>query len=367
MVFTLEAVKAKEGDSLILHFGPKSAPKLVVIDGGPSGVWKSFLRPRLDEIKQKLSPNDPLPLQAIGVSHIDADHIVGIQALTSELVRAKAKQEDGLVAPKDLWHNGLDQLLDEELDIAEVASLADAFDRGEMVVASVGQGNDLDADAVTLGLKVNRRFGAGPIVTGDKTKIGDIEFLAVAPAEERLRKLRDDWKKKSPQELLDAHEAEVLKIDDTVYNLSSVVLLVRCPEGTMLLTGDALDDHIMEGLKALGHLHDGGTFDVDVLKMPHHGSDYNVHPKFFATVRARHYVISGDGKNGNPETQTLEWLRDARKGEKYDVWLTYETGKKGLGPKLKAWEATLDDKVTVHYPKAGRSSLVLNLGDEIAW
>ena len=33
-IFTLEALPARKGDSLILNYGTKAAPKLVVIDGG---------------------------------------------------------------------------------------------------------------------------------------------------------------------------------------------------------------------------------------------------------------------------------------------------------------------------------------------
>ena len=35
MIFTLEALEAKHGDSLLLHYGTKKSPQLIVIDGGP--------------------------------------------------------------------------------------------------------------------------------------------------------------------------------------------------------------------------------------------------------------------------------------------------------------------------------------------
>jgi len=50
MLFTLEALQAKHGDSLLLHYGKPKAPKLIVIDGGPAGVYKASLRPRLAEL-----------------------------------------------------------------------------------------------------------------------------------------------------------------------------------------------------------------------------------------------------------------------------------------------------------------------------
>lgn len=39
MLFTLEALKAKHGDALILYCGTIKSPKLIVIDGGLGGVY----------------------------------------------------------------------------------------------------------------------------------------------------------------------------------------------------------------------------------------------------------------------------------------------------------------------------------------
>ena len=51
-----------------------------------------------------------------------------------------------------------------------------------------------------------------------------------------------------------------------------------------------------------------GKFHVDVLKVPHHGSDRNVSPEFFNTVSADYYVISANGRDDNPSVDTLKWI-----------------------------------------------------------
>jgi hypothetical protein len=51
MIFSLEALQAFHGDSLLLHAGTTDEPKLVLIDGGPSGTWATSLQPRLDELR----------------------------------------------------------------------------------------------------------------------------------------------------------------------------------------------------------------------------------------------------------------------------------------------------------------------------
>jgi hypothetical protein len=52
MLFSLEALRAKEGDCLLLHWRPKAsdAPRLAVVDGGPKGVLEASLLPRLKQI-----------------------------------------------------------------------------------------------------------------------------------------------------------------------------------------------------------------------------------------------------------------------------------------------------------------------------
>jgi hypothetical protein len=50
-MFTLEALEARHGDCLLLHWGEAAAPRLALIDGGPSGVFRASLRPRLEALR----------------------------------------------------------------------------------------------------------------------------------------------------------------------------------------------------------------------------------------------------------------------------------------------------------------------------
>ena len=63
---------------------------------------------------------------------------------------------------------------------------------------------------------------------------------------------------------------------------------------------------------------------VDVLKVPHHGSANNLDDDFFERVIADHYVFSGNGEHGNPERESLKccWRRAARTQD-YTIHLTY--------------------------------------------
>ncbi|MEO5646119.1 MAG: hypothetical protein ABIQ91_01445, partial [Candidatus Paceibacterota bacterium] len=69
MLFTLEILQAKQGDCLLLHYGTPNEPRIIVIDGGPAGIYRNFLKPRLLSIKKVRSPDSPLDLSLVMVSH----------------------------------------------------------------------------------------------------------------------------------------------------------------------------------------------------------------------------------------------------------------------------------------------------------
>jgi hypothetical protein len=77
-------------------------------------------------------------------------------------------------------------------------------------------------------------------------------------------------------------------------------------------------------MQAAGLLADG-PLDVDVLKVPHHGSDRNVEPDYFQKVVAKHYVVSADGKHDNPDVPTLKMIAESRADDDFTVHLTYPT------------------------------------------
>ncbi len=62
---------------------------------------------------------------------------------------------------------------------------------------------------------------------------------------------------------------------------------------------------------------------VDLLKLPHHGSCRNNTAELLTRVTADTYVISADGKHGNPDLETLERLAEARIGATYTIACTF--------------------------------------------
>ena len=114
-----------------------------------------------------------------------------------------------------------------------------------------------------------------------------MKLTVVCPHQAQLDKLHDAWDKwlkEHPKAVARRRAAPRSRATTRPYNLSSIVVHAECDGKTMLLTGDARDDHILTGLDEAGIAKDGKTH-VDILKLPHHGSIRNIRPEFFA---ARH-------------------------------------------------------------------------------
>ena len=353
MLFSLDVLRARKGDCLLLHYGSRRSPRLMIIDGGPSTVYGKHLQPRLQQIRKArcLDENDSLRVDVLMVSHIDDDHIKGILDLTRQLKEQKVEQQPRLVKVGSLWHNTFDDLLDttpEELlgpagfgaaavagsiDLPEAGDQEEIFDTAK-VLASVAQGRTLRDDAGVLGWKVNKEFGGKLIAATDESEAvplaAGLRITVVGPMLAELKKLQkehDKWLQKQEEKRRSTAELSALLAayaDRSAPNLSSLVFLLEADGKRLLLTGDARGDKILKGLKAAGLLTGtAGSLHVDILKVPHHGSQNNVEKKFFEKVTADHYVFSGDGEHGNPERETLEMLLDARGDAPFTLHFTY--------------------------------------------
>jgi Metallo-beta-lactamase superfamily len=345
MIFSLEVRRARSGDCLILHYGTPADPGLLLVDGGPAQVYAQFLRPRLDALKTKRQKDGeedvPLPIDAVMVSHIDDDHINGILELTSELVIAKDAKKPALVKIRSFWHNTFDDIIGnspKELTAAVTAHFGAAALAGEpdtegldqsaaMVLSSVGQGIRLRDDVRKLGLKANEAFGERLVMAtagGGVKNVGKgLSMTVLGPAKlelEALQKEHDDFLKKQQE-----HKPSSLAAftDTSVPNLSSIVVLAEVNKKRILLTGDARGDKVLSGLELTGAVAPGGTIDIDVLKMPHHGSARNMDRPFLDRIRAKHYVFSGNGQHGNPDRETLEMLGASALAADALIHLTY--------------------------------------------
>ena len=338
MPLQLEALPAQHGDSLLLHYGPENDPQIIIIDGGPKGVYVSSLRPRLEELKDERSPEDPMPVRLVMVSHIDEDHILGILNLCDELSDESGQR---LIAVQELWHNSFTDIVGDEDDeylqnasgAAMVSSTGDVLvnldvhPRTQAMIASVPQGKRLRETAQKLGWILNDERPL--LMSGTDTDTidagGELKLTILGPSHERLTALQKDWMKKVKAAKKKAGEAGAQTVeykDTSPPNLASLIVLATDGERKILLTGDGRGDYILEGIRNAGLMEDG-KFEVDVLKVPHHGSIHDLDTDFFECIPAKDYVISANGRFDNPDIPTLEMIVAARGNESYNIYLTY--------------------------------------------
>ena len=352
MVFSLEALQAFHGDSLLLHAGDR----LVLIDGGPVRTYATSLRPRLEQLRAARVPGGgPLRIDLAMVSHIDDDHINGLTDFGGAMVELADDHQPQPYEVAGLWHNAFDDVLGNRASELPAAP--------GPVVASVGQGRVLRDQAIRLGWARNEPFG-GLVVAPRAVPFGDATLTVVAPAAPALAALDAKWEEVLAKKAAGTHVTEYA--DRSVFNLSSIVVLAEADGKSMLLCGDARGDHVLTGLESAGKLAAGGVLALDILKLPHHGSIRNVDADFFTRLPARHYVISANGRDGNPESATLEAIAASRADDDFTIHLTNHDGKDDLAARLDAFVAARDAagrRFGIEFRAEGSLGLRIDLGD----
>lgn len=334
----LRVVQARYGDCLILEYGTGKRKKHILIDGGPSKVYQPYLRKELRRITDEGGKIDLMVL-----THVDNDHVLGLLEFMAELKLQRQQGLPEIIPVREIWHNAFRQILPEagqEADMLEDEVLArsvsesqeDAetdentpLDFPEAVEFGIGEGVKLQLADELLKIPRNTRFRQ-ELATLDNSRrperIAALRLWVLGPSKDNLEDLRKKWLRwlddKAGRVSFDV-STPLVEPDDSINNLSSIMLLAEAKGRTILLTGDGRSDDIVHGLEEIGKLQPGGTCHVDVMKVPHHGSSRNAVGELFDRVLAYIYVFSANGLHSNPDWQTLVWLVDAACRQQRDI------------------------------------------------
>jgi beta-lactamase superfamily II metal-dependent hydrolase len=401
--FGLDALDARKGDALVLRWGNKVGDHVALIDGGPDTVYRTSIVPHLEALAgtDHLGKPNPIVVDLVVVSHVDDDHIQGIIDLANAIDRAKQQAKPPPMQVDEVWHNTFE----------DMAFLADFADEPELVhaikdaaaspqslasaaavpradptvgditagVQNVSQGRALDRILHTAKLPRNDRFAArgGFARDGKPVKLHGLTVKVLAPNTALLDLLKGEWRKELKKILkkeADKRKAGISALaaafdDPSVPNQSSIVMHVTFGGKTMLLTGDARGDHLLDAVRPRAGAKPK-PMHVDLLKVPHHGSDHSNGTELFETITAEHYVISGNGEHGNPHPIALKALFDTQVGRPITVHLTNHppVGAKTADHKKKAKAAqkVLDEaakrpNVTVVYREDDATAVAVDL------
>jgi hypothetical protein len=329
----LHAVQALHGDCFLLEFGTPRQPRYLLVDGGPDNVYDAYLRPALAKV---VGPGGRL--DCVVLSHADDDHVIGLVDFFAELVNQQQQGERPFLDIGGVWINSFD------LDGAPVPISVFApaqmveIDTERVTLAQYGvaEGMDVRNMADRLGIPRNDGFRRNEVeldTAPGPIRLGNLTMHVVGPTKANLERLRREWKEwlraraeaVAPAAAPDVREK--VRLDQSVPNRGSIMLLVEGDGKRILLTGDGRSDHLVKGLEQAGLMAKGGTFHVDVLKVPHHGSARNTTRKFFHQVTADVYLFSANGRHDNPDLATLIWLVEAvhEQGRKVKLVMTNAT------------------------------------------
>lgn len=380
-IFSIEVLNAAQGESLILHYGDLDNPRFILIDGGPRGTYQKYIAPRLTELKERFSGTAPLTLDMVIVSQSDAERLDGITELTTSMLQQSEKSSAD-VNISTVWFNHPLPLLPQF----------------EKYLAPTPKWR-LATNLLNLKIPVNVPFDYH-VARPDQGAIrvrhdSGLTITVLNPTPKRLidfhKYFAEQWKRRRgdlelpplPEEIFSGAGRELIKpmasqkllplvkqkTDQSVVNRSSLVLMFEYHGKRFLYTSDANDFQIMEGLHEAGYLDNEGKVHVDLLHIPHYGSDLNVSEEFFKRVIAGQYIITGDGRFNNPETTTLNMLTTARQNEVYSLQFAHRVGREDLGIRLdQFWESSLVDRSYRRiFRPPDEQSLVVNLLDPVRY
>jgi hypothetical protein len=366
-MFKLHVIQARFGDTLLLEFGTTNEPRYVLVDGGPPRNYAGALRPALDAI---VGVGGKLDL--VILSHVDNDHIVGLLELLADL-------EDDQVSARplrnqigQLWYNSFARTLDPSGDISQgvqamaaVASAANvAMPFAMDAFYGIKEGNHLRLLARKLKVPTNSGFRDDLILVETARKavtFGPLALTVVGPTKANLRALQTEWldwlARAAEKNVADPSTATM--VDRSIPNLSSIVLLATCQGKTILLTGDARGDHILTGLTT-AKIAKQGKLHVDVLKVQHHGSARNASRDFFQAVTADTYVVSANGRDDNPDLDTLQWIVESARARARPIALVVTNETESCRKLQKKFDPAVYRYTTQILP-AGQHSIAITL------
>ena len=290
MVFNINFLPAKYGDSIWIEYGDEASLKRILIDGGTGGT-KAHIREQLNSIP------DNKHLELIVVTHIDRDHIEGILSLLEE-------KELGF-SVGDIWFNGWSHL------------------PGNNPLEHFGalQGERLTTSIIKHQLSWNEAFARKAVVVPDDgllpeiTLEGGMKIIPLSPTVQNLKILREKWQ----EEVLDANLIPgfgvVLPKDDNIEvygaqvpdvealnkqafledeapaNGSSIAFLAIYAGKSVLFAGDSFPSVILNSLNRLL----AGKAPLDLVKLSHHASAHNTSPELIEKLDCKRFAISTNG------------------------------------------------------------------------
>ena len=152
--------------------------------------------------------------------------------------------------------------------------------------------------------------------------------------------------------------ATTTKKDNTAPNGSSIAFLMEFGGRSCLFAADAFATVLYPALARLAQRRGLKRLEVDVFKLPHHGSQANVLSPLFDVVRAKHYVVSTNSARFEHPDDVAMARVITMGGPNHAIWFNYATERTKHWDNP-AWQRQYKYKVV--YPKKRASGVVLTI------
>jgi beta-lactamase superfamily II metal-dependent hydrolase len=290
MTFAIEMLPAREGDCLLLEWPDQKRTRRALIDGGRKATYKS-LRARLDQL-----PKDEREIELMVITHVDRDHVEGVIELLAD--------PHPVVTFKDIWFNGFAHLNDPEATkesfggvMGEALTTQLVKRKGRWNAAWKGRAACVrDGGLETQPLEGGMRL---TILSPDAGKMAQLipswerecAKAGLHPTK-RLPRPKEGEEAFGPVNI-DKLAAEAFEPDTAPANGSSIGLLAEHRDGGRALLG--ADCHVDRLMASLDVLQPQGRLQLDVFKLPHHGSSHNLSRELLDRVDCPAYLVSTNG------------------------------------------------------------------------
>ncbi len=317
----------------------------ILVDGGLKSTYNHWIKPLI------LYENmNELIFDLVIVTHIDCDHIGGIVAFLEDC------EKNCRVGLKEIWHNGLFQIEGKkfleysEQDVEQDEAILDAIiHRGYLAgeISNIGVSESFALDVLIQEKSVIRNMGNKNDAICDKTEeynLGKLtKILVLGPDKESLKAMKKYWQKEliaknyrfqvtnrlklmqafefqmsavnnyyapsefkiSSTDCIERYISDLEETDISVTNRSSICFVIEDGKYKVLFLGDAViynNGSLMERLEEKY----GKSCHFTAIKLPHHGSRYNVSVDFIKRYTADDYYFSTNSERfGHPDIDVI--------------------------------------------------------------
>lgn len=346
-MISIKIFPASYGDCFLFSVNENGNNFNILIDGGLVKTYDDSLK---IELKKLATKNEKINL--LINTHIDSDHINGLISFLRENNTKKFIDID------EIWYNGLEQIINKYnnkentiesdksiLDNICLKGYEDEFQQPEEVSAIGGVSF---SSLIDFGKYNHNKISNGRAITRGLglIKITDvIKIRLLSPEIEALYELEDEWMEElakvnfkfsvpkttklvssfefiiarlknyydnsrnnvSGDNNLENYLSNLEKTDNSIVNNSSIAFVIEVHDKKFLFLGDSVIKNAdsCSIMRELTNIYGKNAF-FELIKLPHHGSNYNVSTDFFDRYKGREYIVSTNSeKFGHPDNDVL--------------------------------------------------------------